>query len=345
MKACLGDSNGITNDNVEVYNWDYGSATSANGKLLNPHLIKLQDASQYKLPFRVNDLGTENINNAIQDLPKTQLCSTIHGDPKRFGAAIGGSGWCSNLNAPGFYAVIWYDSGNDQFKLITRGGLYYQDGNTNTGKNDFFVYTTKGHLQLVSPNSGVFSYVDGTTGLDYSPGTQFESYYSNVVRMVNTTTVSGNYWGDISCENNAVGSNGALDCVNKNDHVMILDPDTPANNPVYPNIYQVKRISNENKAWQSIYPAPKHATSRLQITLDYSLNGAYIWNGVTTGANVGSNLASVYKFYPDPTVAEGGYRYAGPCSMRGLCNTDTGLCECFNSQCLDDCSCINNLSF
>jgi hypothetical protein len=342
LKTCLGDSNGKDTDNTEVYNWDYGSATIGT-KLLNPHLIKLQDASQYKLPFRVNDIGTENLNNAIQDLPKTQLCNTNHGDPKRFGAATNGNGWCSNLNAPGFYAVVWYDSVADKFKLLTNGGFYYLNG-ANAGKNDFYVYTTKGHLQLVTPNAGVFSYVDGSTGIDYAPGAQFTSYYSNVLHLVNTTS-SGNYWGDISCENNAVGSNGAYDCINKDDFVMILDPDTPANNPVYPNMYQVKRISNENKAWKSIYPAPKHETARLQMTLDYSLNGAFTFNGITTGANVGSNLGAVYKFYPDPTNAEGGYRYAGACSMRGLCNTDNGQCECFNSQCLDDCSCISKMSY
>lgn len=39
LKVCLGGSDGNTADNVEVYNWDYGTVN-------NPHLIRLIDATQ-----------------------------------------------------------------------------------------------------------------------------------------------------------------------------------------------------------------------------------------------------------------------------------------------------------
>lgn len=332
IKTCLGDGDGNTADNVDVYNWDFGDST-------HPHLIKLQDATQYNLPFRRNANNLIEVDEALTNIPKTQLCASIAGNPQRFGATADGVGFCSNIDAPAFYAVTYWDSVNSIFKLLTNAGKYY-DVNT-----EFFVYTTKGYLQLVSSDAAIFTYVseaaatNNRADLVYSADAQFNSYYSNVLHMVNTSHAHANYYGDLSCENNNVGTNGLLDCVNKNDFVMILDSDTPANNPIYPNIYKVKKIANENKALTSEWPAPRHEISRLQLTLDYSLNAAYPYDGTNT------NLAAVYKFYPDPTTAAGGYHYAGPCSMRGLCNTDNGLCECFNSQCKDDCSCINNLMF
>lgn len=45
LKICLGDADGITSNNVEVYNWDYGSVASAGtpryGMDSSPHAIKL----------------------------------------------------------------------------------------------------------------------------------------------------------------------------------------------------------------------------------------------------------------------------------------------------------------
>merc|ERR1711871_1738195 len=42
LKKCLGDSDGVTSNNVEVYDWDYG-ATDGTGPYMggNPHIIKL----------------------------------------------------------------------------------------------------------------------------------------------------------------------------------------------------------------------------------------------------------------------------------------------------------------
>ena len=42
LKKCLGDSNGVISDNIEVYNWDYGTVS-------HPHVIKLLDLSQWSL--------------------------------------------------------------------------------------------------------------------------------------------------------------------------------------------------------------------------------------------------------------------------------------------------------
>merc|ERR1711988_2051872 len=136
LKECLGDSNGITSDNVEVYDWDYGTFT-------NPHLIKLVDATQdeYVEYLRADgssykvlqtDGSNDYVNTADLLYPVSLLCnngkewvyatsgsvSTDGGnrysgsDGTQAGTAggfLGDFGFCKALNPPGFYAILYYD--------------------------------------------------------------------------------------------------------------------------------------------------------------------------------------------------------------------------------------------
>jgi len=313
LKACLGDGNGVEGDNVDVYNWDLGSVN-------NPHLIKLQEATQYHFPFRLDGNGDLDYDATQYKVPKTQLCDSSVGNPKRFGKDASNIGFCSNKSPPGFYAVMYYTG--SQFQLLTPAG---QDYDSTT---PFFLYTTTGHLQVVSNDAGIF-----TDSIDYSTFAEATSHYSSLVHLTNTTSNNLGYFGDISCETNPAGSNEAYDCLNKDDYVIFLQQSsTKTSNPAYPNIYQVKKISREDKQSSSMYPDPGNEKARLQIRLDYSMNKQY------------TSAASVYKFYPPTKPAAGGYQYAGPCSMRGTCNAEVGLCECFTGYTDDDCSCLNALS-
>ena len=134
------------------------------------------------------------------------------------------------------------------------------------------------------------------------------------------------------------GRNGALDCLNKNDKVMIFagdkSPNSKTANVNFPNIYTVKKIGVNNRA-----ALGDTLPSRQEIVLDYSLNTQFV------NADVASTIAHVYKFYPPQgSNADGGYRFAAPCAGRGVCNTDNGLCECFAGFSDDNCNCINALA-
>ena len=135
FKECLGDSNGVTTDNIEVYDWDYGTYT-------NPHLIKLIDATQdayveylradgssYKV--LTTDSSNDYVNTADLPYPVSLLCNNGHewvyansGSDMRFsgvaadgsdmksadgGSYLGEWGFCKALNPPGFFAVIYFD--------------------------------------------------------------------------------------------------------------------------------------------------------------------------------------------------------------------------------------------
>lgn len=308
LKTCLGDSDGNPANNVDVYNWDYGNAgenvTMTSGSQVraafgNPHLIKLVDATQ--------DTTVSNANDpALAVYPTSFLCTST--------TASGSA--CKNLNPPGFYAVLFYDGAN--FKIFTRGATDYSK------TTQFHVFTTTGYLQRVSPASVAFS----SSPTD-SASTIINNYHSNKLFLRNSTYVSSTYWGAIDCETTKAidqSVDTVVDCVNKNDYIMLLNVDQSANglaaNPIYPNIYQVKKISRELRraGTTSTY---SDETYRHQLVLDYGVNAYY---SATTPA-------VVYKFHPPA-----GYEYAAQCSNRGLCDSASGICTCFAGYTGDDCS-------
>ena len=107
--------------------------------------------------------------------------------------------------------------------------------------------------------------------------------------------------------------------------------DRPSKNPTYPNIYQIMKISRENR--NDVPNADDHY--RYQIVLDTGINARY------TKVGTESSGAKIYKFNP-PT--ENVVRYVGPCSLRGICNKHDGICQCFTGYGSDDCSDINALA-
>jgi len=327
LKKCLGDSNGDDSDNVDVYNWDYGNKVT-NGYLANPHLIKLQEATQYKLVTRADALGNDDYDPVLQQMPKSLLCDSSSGNTKRFGS-YNSYGFCANHDAPAFFAVLYFDG---EFRILANNDItkYNYDANT-----PFYVYTTTGRLQLVSGNAGVFTAQSG-----YSNHLKAKNYYTNVLKSVNVTSSYKGYHGDISCENNPKGSNGALDCLNKDDYVMVLHGNfstaSKSVNAIYPNLYQVKKIGFVNRPESQDYATSPE--ERQQIVLDYTLNLRFVNGDATTG------LGQVYKFYPPTNNHDGGYRFAAECANRGICNKDNGLCECFAGFSDDNCNCINALA-
>ena len=244
LKNCLGDSNGNSADNVEVYNWDYGSNVAGSKYFLNPHLIKLIDATQDQQSLGDGDADDPIIPGFFEDpsqrpYPKSKLCN----DQTKSS--------CSNINPAGFYAVLFFDGA--KFNIFTRAATDY--GPTTL----FHVFTTTGYLQLVNTNSvAVTINSEMTTGALVA-----NSYYSNMIYATTAASSSSGdtFVGQVDCATNPIGTNGALDCISKGDMIMLLNTaarfntnyDAQAgfvssninNNPVYPDIYTVNKISVE----------------------------------------------------------------------------------------------------
>jgi len=326
------------------YNWDYGTS-------YNPHLIKLVDATQY-YPNNVADIDETSCDNecqidlALKRYPSSKLCTNSAGNSAKFGADGHGIGLCSNLNPAGFYAALYYDDihyAANPFRLYTRAAQDY-----GTGTN-FFVFTTTGYLNLVNPYSIAF----GATYTWSDASVVSGDAYSRTLHLSNTTTGKNHfpgYNGNIDCETNAIGQNGARDCLNKGDYIFLLasggtgdsDVASLAANPAYPNIYTVEKIFRDEKTNKGDPVNPNSEKIRNKIVLNYGVNAKYEYYGGNTSTS--DTTAWVYKFHPTTVNADGGYRYVAQCSNRGICNTDTGVCECFHGYTSDNCGTINALS-
>ena len=345
LKRCLGDSDGDLTTNKEVYNWDYGNYNPATGIsganslvsgvaiganpqisfLKNPHIIKLIDT-------------TKNTATRLCDTTSNSLTGTPYSTTSTWNAGLLGLGWCADAARPGFYAVVYYDETNLNFKVINRVWEDYAPTTT------FNVYTTTGYLKLVSPFADVFTVGDGDAdSVDYN------SYYAKTLYSTNNTAASVDniapeainnygYTGAVDCETMGNSPAVVFQCLEKGDNVIVLntaisDVDI-LSNPRYINMYKVNKIFlADMKYWWR----PDSMKVRHRIELDMSANFRHVKSNT---ADTTYTAAQIYKFFPPANK----YKYVGQCSNRGICNTDEGLCECFAGYTSDNCGTLNALA-
>jgi hypothetical protein len=300
FKRCLGDSNGNFADNVDIFNWDYGSKASTgddSAKVGNfPHLIKLIDSTQDASATIFTTVNSNLYDMSLAKYSQTILCTK---DATQ----------CNSPNPPGFYVVIFWDKVASIFRTVTQPNLKFS---TNT---IFNVYTTQSWLsQKTSSKAYTYGGVTAAptraegeaaaTSVDISAAARADSF-SNVIY----TTAP-----DLSCES-GIGA-----CIEKGDYIMVLDVVDRLLNPAFPNIYQVQKIE--------VSPPKVNSGRRYKITLDYGTNSNYFVD----------DDAYIFKLTTVNTR-----KYVDQCSGRGICNTATGLCQCFKGYTGDDCGTQNSL--
>lgn len=262
LKACLGSSDFDVANNVEIYDWDYGSSAY-------PHIVKLV-------------LTTASVGDG------------------------------------GYYAALRYtqDVGSVyHFQLINQFFVPdLQDG------DNFDVYTTKGVLAKSSDNAIA----------------RF-GFASNTIITEATSDLAAHVLnGDLSCEindNNAGKVDGwtrnypasQTTCLSRSDIITFLSTDRIHRNPPHFNLYHVEKIYQTQFSEAHDISTRNNFNGTFVIETDISTN----W------ASVQPELFHVYKFFPS---SDSSYTYVSQCSNRGLCNHDSGLCECFHGYTNDDCS-------
>jgi len=305
LKKCLGSSDFDTSNNVEIYNWDYGSKAY-------PHIIKL---------VRTVTTYTDGGYYAV-----------IYYDPTN--AATGGTVY-DNTNQAGLFVLLnpFYDPESSP--------------NPSTAETDLYdIYTTQGTLALTSNLSqAVFGF--GSQYI-YTVNSTYDTAAATGRTQWRANTSVGFYDGDISCEvgiNNLYKMQYIAHCLNKTDIFTVLNFELPNQNPPHINLYTAERLyttkfthtvaqmqQNFLKQGAATRPWEGHAYTHF-ITTDLSTNwGASISNAA---------IYHVYKFFPATAST---YNYVAECSNRGLCDRDTGVCNCFGGYTSDDCSQQSSLS-
>lgn len=262
-----------------------------------------------------------------------------------------------------------------EFILMGPTGLDY--GTTNGVPTRFHLYTTTGMLVRISDDSAVFTAPHNSlTAQGASKGANLYSNTLYVGRLDGQGSVTGSSWnGNFDCETNPSGSHNTRDCLSKNDYVMFFsggklnagtwtravdDSALYKKNPTYPNMYQVQKIGRVPVSPTTGYPGSltdaaafgnnyDRELTRNQIVLDYGVN--FKWENIGTSTTVGG---FAYKFYPpvEKYFAKSGSEdstapeqrtpskvvdYVGECSLRGICDHGTGLCQCFPGYTSDNC--------
>lgn len=166
------------------------------------------------------------------------------------------------------------------------------------------------------------------------------------------------------CVGNGDAKNLAGATIGTQDHCYYRSDRISYNsNPMYPNMYTVTKIgklskdgtidepsaANDGDGWKSSLNAEGY---RHIIHLNMGVNTNYVSNSRSDTRRKQADFispdtsATIYKFYPPTLATTGttGYEYVAECSNRGICDSTTGICQCFSGYTGQDCGTINSLA-
>lgn len=288
LKACLGDSDFDTSNNVDIYNWDFGTR-------MYPHLVKLvktstikSDGGYYVALYWTTDFSDDGTTTPAADDSKFVLVNPFR--PPDMGDA----------------------------DTITT------NGNVKTSSDLFEVFTTQGTLAVSSVDAEVlFGFGDN---IMYSVNAS-NTDTIEVTAGAGGHTYTGDLSCEVG-DNNADHLNHVDYCLSPGDRVFMLTWGEMWKNANYQNMYTVQSLVKEDFKYNRETVDSTADSKTLgadfmthKITLDLSLNWA------SSGKDSNARFF-VYKFFPHASstyhyVAQCSNR--GICDeSEGLCNCFEG---------------------
>merc|ERR1711871_1411580 len=309
LKKCLGDSDGNDSygNNVEVYDWDYGS---------------------YKIGGQAPATGLAATGSYNLETPSS------HPHAIKLVSATAADDYVGGL-----YYLTWYQSTLDRFVLINAP---VKDKN-NVATSSY--YTTDGVVERVIVDiAGKGQITKGYAVTTQPPVTAWFEQYSNVMytsydvacetadSAVEPCLDQGDMLFVVNTKNLVLSQN-----VSYPSNVLV-NPDGDAKDSG--DLYTITKIYKEDPT-ATTFLASGHE-DRFRIVLDKNIPFAGTTTTTSTATGSGSfgmksdnanvGVVGLFKFTPATT---GNYEFVSQCSGRGSCVD--GVCECFKGFTMDDC--------
>jgi len=306
LKKCLGDSDGDSTNNVEVYDWDYG-AIKYYSELSDTYLMS----------------GTPHAIKLVKKSPADDY------DGGKF-ALI----WY-NPKDDMFYVATKASDVASEYAVFTTDGVaerVYTDSNSDSAYN-------------ATETAAVAWFKQFETTLYMSMDTSCESGGSSVepcLQKGDLIFIADANWGQERLD--AVATGGTNPVAGGGGKTFFGAGRVQAYSAGFADTADLYTITKIWKAEETVKTsaAVMGLEDKFRISVDKSIN----WDGSIYADPDGDSTRNtgyvqIIKFTPATT---GTFTYVSQCSNRGLCNGDDALCECFKGYTNDNCDTQSSLA-
>ena len=322
LKACLGDADGDASNNLEVYNWDYGTANTT----FHPHIVKI-----VKTPSARTSMSSSSSSHGsvVDDYDAGKYYLAYYGTP-------------GTSNEPAQFMFAGLPPTGADLSIFTTDGTATLLGNATEGAQ--------------GAGGG------GETAADHEPRNQaltarFAKYGTTVYTSTDVSCDTANS-GAKKHHLNACLDKGdkvfLFDAPVGPDSTKASLESASAFTADTGNMYTVVKVgtsapsastpTTEDRYYFVVDKAINWDGSATLARKDFGIGGGPTgwtlgpisqgqFDGMAAPGDQAIGTVPVVKFSPGATS----YEFVQQCSGRGLCNGDDGLCECFTGYTSDNC--------